>query len=67
MAKRNGLERVRGVNSIAESQLDPVAAARFALFEYMISNLDWAMTVAPRATTAATMRVLLAPMARPQG
>jgi hypothetical protein len=28
------------------SQLDPAAAARFALYEYMISNLDWAMTAA---------------------
>ena len=32
---------------IASSQLDPEAAARFAVFQYMISNLDWAMTASP--------------------
>ena len=37
-------ERFRGANHISASQLDPDAAARFAVFEYMISNLDWAMT-----------------------
>lgn len=44
VARRNGQERLRGVNKISASQLDPAAAARFAVFEYMISNLDWAMT-----------------------
>ena len=46
VAKRNGLNRLRGVNHIAVSQLDPTAAARYAAFQYMISNLDWAMTAA---------------------
>ena len=44
VARRNGQKRLRGVNHISISQLDPAAAARFALFQYMISNLDWAMT-----------------------
>jgi hypothetical protein len=48
VAKRNGQERLRGVGRISASQLDPAAAARFAVFEYMISNLDWAMTAAPK-------------------
>ena len=30
-------------NALNASQLDGVAASRFALFEYMISNLDWDM------------------------
>jgi hypothetical protein len=47
LAQRNGHERLRGVNRISASQLDPQAAARFAVFQYMISNLDWAMTVSP--------------------
>jgi len=47
VADRNGLDRLRGVNHITISQLDPAAAARFAVFEYMISNLDWAMTASP--------------------
>jgi hypothetical protein len=44
VAKRNGQERLKGVHRISASQLDAAAAARFAVFEYMISNLDWAMT-----------------------
>ncbi len=44
VAKRNGQERLRDVHRISASQLDAAAAARFAVFEYMISNLDWAMT-----------------------
>jgi hypothetical protein len=44
VARRNGQVRLRGVNHISVSQLDPAAAARFAVFQYMISNLDWAMT-----------------------
>lgn len=47
VARRNGQKRLRGVNRISASQLDPAAAARFAVFQYMISNLDWAMTVGP--------------------
>lgn len=46
VARRNGQKRLRGVKQISVSQLDPEAAARFALFEYMISNLDWSMTAA---------------------
>jgi hypothetical protein len=47
VARRNGQERLRGANRISSSQLDAAAAARFAIFEYMISNLDWAMTAGP--------------------
>ncbi len=45
VARRNGQKRLRGAKHISPSQLDPAAAARFAVFQYMISNLDWAMTV----------------------
>ena len=47
VAHRNGHERLRGATRISASQLDPDAAARFAVFQYMISNLDWAMTASP--------------------
>jgi len=47
LAQRNGQVRFRGANHIAYSQIDPESGARFALFEYMISNLDWAMTASP--------------------
>jgi hypothetical protein len=47
VAKRNGQERFKIIGRISPSQLDAAAAARFAVFEYMISNLDWAMTAGP--------------------
>jgi hypothetical protein len=47
VARRNGQERLRGVKRISASQLDAAAAARYAVFQYMISNLDWAMTAGP--------------------
>jgi hypothetical protein len=47
VAKRNGQERLKGVGRISASQLDAAAAARYAVFEYLISNLDWAMTAGP--------------------
>jgi hypothetical protein len=47
VAKRRGLERLRGVGRISAAQLDASAAARYAVFQYMISNLDWAMTAGP--------------------
>jgi hypothetical protein len=50
VAKRNGLKRLRIKERISSAQLSPRDAARFALFEYMISNLDWAMTAGPAGT-----------------
>jgi hypothetical protein len=47
VARRNGQERLRGAKSITISQLNPAAAARFALYQYMVSNLDWSMTGSP--------------------
>lgn len=42
-AKRNGLAQARVGDRILSSQLEPRQAARVALFEYMIGNLDWSM------------------------
>jgi hypothetical protein len=47
VARRNGQVRFKGANHIASSQIDPESGARFALFQDMISNLDWAMTASP--------------------
>jgi hypothetical protein len=47
-AKRNGLVEMRMAPRISTSQLDPTAAARAALFEYMIGNLDWSMRAGPQ-------------------
>ena len=48
-ARRNGLVEMRMPPRIATSQLDPAAAARAALFEYMIGNLDWSMRAGPQS------------------
>lgn len=61
VAKRNGQERLRTTERISPSQLDPAAAARFAVFQYMISNLDWAMTAAPAGQDCCHNSRLLGP------
>ena len=50
-AGRNGLEELRITGRIQASQLDPAAAARAALFEYMIGNIDWSMRAGPAGDT----------------
>jgi len=47
-AKRNGTTVARVAERITTAQLEPRQAARVALFEYMIGNLDWSMRAAPR-------------------
>ena len=46
-AKRNGLVEARMPPRILTSQIDAMSAARSALFEYMIGNLDWSMRAGP--------------------
>lgn len=48
MARRNGLRRLETPVSLA--QLRPVDAARFAVFQALIGNLDWAMRAGPRGS-----------------
>ena len=43
LAKRNGLTEVKAPHRIAVTALNAAAAARYAVFEYMIGNLDWSM------------------------
>lgn len=45
--KRNGLGKAAVGARISASQLEPMQAARVALFEYMIGNLDWSMRAGP--------------------
>ena len=47
MARRNGLSEARVGDRVASSQLDASQAARVALFQYMIGNLDWSMRAGP--------------------
>jgi hypothetical protein len=47
MAARNGAVEEKMPDRIAIATLDPKAAVRYALFQNMISNLDWAMNAGP--------------------
>jgi len=45
-AKRNGMKELEA-GDVAVEQLDPSAAGTYAVFQYMIGNLDWSMRYAP--------------------
>lgn len=60
VAKRNGMTAARLPDTIPGSMLDPVGSARFAVFEYMISNYDWSMRAGPKGTTCCHNSRLLA-------
>ncbi|HEV2079975.1 MAG TPA: hypothetical protein VGR19_08810 [Allosphingosinicella sp.] len=45
-ARRNGLEEA-DTGNIRVSQLSPKDAARYAVFQYLIGNLDWSMDAGP--------------------
>lgn len=47
LAKRNGLTEARVGDRILATQLEASQAARVALFQYMIGNLDWSMRAGP--------------------
>ena len=48
VAKRNGLKVAKIRSLVPLEQIDPVSAARVAIFEYMISNYDWSMRAGPQ-------------------
>ena len=48
VAKRNGMANAHLGDRVPLQQIDPTAGARFAIFEYMISNYDWSMRAAPQ-------------------
>jgi hypothetical protein len=50
MAHRNDLHRLKTTNRVPIAQINPRAAARFVVFQDLISNLDWAMTAGPAGT-----------------
>ena len=46
-ARRNGMAQARVGDRVASAQLEARQAARVALFQYMIGNLDWSMRAGP--------------------
>ena len=61
VAKRNGMHAAHEPDTISGALLDPGASARFAVFEYMISNYDWSMRAGPRGTECCHNSRLLNP------
>jgi len=51
VARRNGMSEARVGARIPVASLKPEDAARFAVFQYLISNLDWAMQAGPANDT----------------
>ena len=51
VARRNGMQEARVGERFPVSRLSPTDAARFAIFQYMIANLDWAMQAGPAGDT----------------
>ena len=48
VARRNGLRQAVVGDRIASALLEPRQAARVALFQYMLGNLDWSMRAGPQ-------------------
>ena len=66
IARRNGLADAKVGLKIPAAQLDPRYAARVALFEYMVSNIDWSMHAGPVGDECChNIRLLTAVAGRP--
>lgn len=63
VAKRNGTVQTHAPNVIAESDLSPPDAARYALFEDMIANHDWSMRAGPEGKNCCHNAELIGPLA----
>ena len=51
-------------DALSSSQLSPADAARVAMFEYMIGNMDWSMRAGPPGEACCHNRRLIARAAR---
>lgn len=60
LAKRNDLHEPKFGERIRVDQLSPADAGRYAVFEYMIGNLDWAMNAGPPGDSCCHNSKLLA-------
>lgn len=62
VARRNGMSEARVGERIPVSTLNPADAARFAIFQYLIANLDWAMQAGPAGDTCCHNSRLITPV-----
>jgi hypothetical protein len=63
LAKRNGLRQTHAPNLIPVTDLSPMDAARYALFEHMIANHDWSMRAGPAGKECCHNAELIGPLA----
>jgi hypothetical protein len=63
LAKRNGMKSTHGPDRIPVPDLSPADAARYALFQYMISNHDWSMRAGPVGHDCCHNAELMGPLA----
>jgi hypothetical protein len=66
LARRSGLEEIK-TEALQPAQLDEAAAARSALFQYMIGNLDWSLIAGPKGSNCChNVKLIGRPSASPQ-
>ena len=61
VARRNGMVKPNTPDRIPATYLEPRGSARFAVFSYMIGNLDWSMRAGPAGGGCCHNGRLLAP------
>ena len=66
-AKRNGLAEAKTGDRVDPGALEPAGAAREAMFQYMIGNLDWSMTAGAAGTGCCHNSKLIAPSGAQRG
>lgn len=67
VAKRAGLTHLKVKNRVPVAALSARDAARFAVFQYMVGNLDWAMTAGPAGSNCCHNARLIAATAATTG
>jgi hypothetical protein len=63
LARRNGMKSSHAPDRIPTTDLSPVDAARYALFQHMIANHDWSMRAGPAGRDCCHNAELIGPLA----
>jgi hypothetical protein len=64
VAKRNGTKETKAPERIAAAALNPMDAARYALFQHMLGNHDWSMRAGPAGDECCHNAKLIGPLAQ---
>ena len=63
VARRNGMKSSHAPDRIPTTDLSPVDAARYALFQHMLANHDWSMRAGPAGRDCCHNAELIGPLA----